>query len=253
MSSKNSKIKILLHFSLFLYLILYIYCDNDECANNCLKIEFECVNKDDQICSKKCRPKYGDDVNACYYCDYESNYYYINDNVCNSGCTGNFILDWNKECTSFEPLTDLYKMGDVYYKTCPIYSNQIGATNECKCENKFYKESFDGKTIFHCLSSVSECPPGKRYHNSDSKECIEGCTGTVYLYSANNICYKLENCNFFKEISATDKRCLSTCDVGEGFIDDNQSEPKKCLDSCSGDNSFYNHKSLYLYTYLEVF
>jgi len=240
MSSTKFNIKILFQFSLFLYLILYTYCQNINCVNNCISNRFTCSNKGDLICSQKCRPKYGDGTSPCYYCDFENNYYYIDSGgECKSGCNEVYILDWSKECvsTSTSTLTGLYKMEDVYYKTCPIYSTVINE-NECKCENKYYKEILYGKTIIHCLSSVSDCPNFKRFHNSNSKECIESCTDP-YLYSANNICYQLSECIFYKEISTTDLRCLSTCDVGEGFVD--ASQPKKCLSSCSGTNSYYNH------------
>ena len=243
MSAKNYNIKILFRLSLFLYLnLLNTYCQSIDCANNCINNGFECTNKPDSICSQNCRPNYGGGENACYYCNFESIYYFINSGVCSSGCTGNFILDWSKECVlSVASSTDLYKMGAVYYRACPIYSKIKDETSDvCECENKYYKELIYGKTIYHCLPSVSECPPGKRYHNSDDKECIERCTGE-YSYSANNICYKLENCNFYKEITTNDNRCLSTCDVGEGFIDLSQTQPKKCLVSCTATNSFYNH------------
>ena len=138
MSAKNFNIKILFQLSLFLYLnLLNTYCQSIDCANNCINNGFECTNNGDLICNQKCRPKYGGGSNNCYYCNFESNYYFINGGACISGCTGDFILDWSKECiSSGASLTGLYKMGAVYYRACPIYSKiNEEEPNECVCEN----------------------------------------------------------------------------------------------------------------------
>jgi hypothetical protein len=60
----------------------------------------------------------------------------------------------------------------------------------------------------------------------------------------NNICYKSNNCNYYNEVSGI-KYCLSTCNVGEGFLLSQDSEnPKRCYSSCdlySGPNKYVNH------------
>ena len=235
MPKRNSTKKDLIYFSLFIYLFLNIYCQN--CGTDYCEISgFECINKDDDhTCDQKCKPKHGS--TSCYLCDFEG-YYHIEEGVCQPGCNGDYIIDSTKECTSETTRPTIYKMGDVYYRTCPVYS-KIKSANECECENKYYIDLVNGREIYHCLSPVSDCPDGKRYHNSgDQNKCLEGCSGSN-SYSANNICYEESDCNYIKVISETDKRCLTTCDVGEGFIDTDQSN--KCLIFCPDTKAYYNH------------
>ena len=221
MSTKNEGKKILLHLSLlFLYLILNAYCQASDCSTNCRNNGFACINKDSLICSQKCKPKFGGTANECYFCNFEGYYYIDNDGICTQSCPNEkeYIIDSSKECSSSDPPpSSAYKMEHVYYKTCPIYSKiKDGSGNECECENKFYIELINGKKIKHCLSPGSECPYGKSFHKFGENECIESCADTsTHLYSANNICYQASNCNF---IRTTDYKCLSTCNVGEGFI-----------------------------------
>ena len=240
MPKRNSTKKNLIYFSLFICLVLNIYCQ--ECGtDNCIGNGFECTDKDaTHTCDEKCRPKHG--TTLCYLCNFEG-YYHVEGESCQPGCSGNYIIDSTKECTLTIPTG--YKMGDVYYTTCPIYSKiKVVEPNECECENKYYIDLVNGREVYHCLSPVSDCPDGKRYHSSDDpKKCLEGCSAP-YSYSANNICYQETDCNYIKTISGTDKRCLATCDVGEGFIDPTNSNPKECLISCESSSSgktYYNH------------
>lgn len=82
------------------------------------------------------------------------------------------------------------------------------------------------------------------YHNFNSNICINNCQGT-YLYSKDYICYSRNECNYYQIDENGNYKCLSSCNVGEGFkliSDDNN--PKRCFTSCSGTtNQYYSHGS----------
>jgi len=209
MQTTKFNIKLLMYFSLlFFYLILNTYCQD---CTGCINNGFDCI-ANGGTCDPECKPKYGDGENACYICNSGSNYYtFNNDRTCDTSCGGNYILDWSNECISSEPSSG-YKMGNVYYQECP--ENSILkplSNNECECLYKYDIEILGNKRIYHCLSSTADCPTDK------------------YLNTKNNMCYEEANCNF---ISEDNKRCLLTCDVGEGFIFINEGQPNKCLVSC---------------------
>jgi hypothetical protein len=96
----------------------------------------------------------------------------------------------------------------------------------------------------YCLNSCEEAV-GKLKHKIGSKECIANCNDdATYKYERNNICYDINSCNFIQEVSGINK-CLSTCNVGDGFIAEDIGTSKKCYYSCdnynSGAHKYFNH------------
>ena len=164
------KLMILYIKFLFLYLFLSINCQDPCDGNNCITNGLTCSNNGDNICNDECRPKYGDNT-KCYLCPSADGNYYIDGNdICQSGCTGDNIIDFSKECTSVSITNLFFKMGNVYYKKCPLYSKST-STNECKCENKYYIEVVSSRKIYHCLSPTDICPDGKKNYDYGINEC----------------------------------------------------------------------------------
>ena len=100
MPKRNSTKKNLIYFSLFICLVLNICCQS--CGTgNCIGNGFECTDKDaTHTCDEKCRPKHG--TTLCYLCNFEG-YYHVEGESCQPGCSGGYIIDSTKECTSTIP------------------------------------------------------------------------------------------------------------------------------------------------------
>jgi len=168
--------------------------------------------------------------------------YEKNGNIrCSSSCIGD---EFYKESGGSEICVDScdrYIFYDsTHHKTyckddCLSSDNFRKKNNFCfiKTDCDFYDEDSD-----YCLNSCEEAI-GKTKHNYDSNECIASCQGD-YSYMKDNICYKATNCNFIQ-----DDKCLSTCNVGEGFIVPVAETLNKCYRSCTeytGDSyPYFNH------------
>jgi hypothetical protein len=183
------------------------------------------------LCNQQCRPKYGI-TNRCFLCEGHE-FYSISGDSCIS-CSGSFILS-SKECVSSE-ISGLYKLGDIYYKECPSYSNRIGTGNQCNCENRYYEEGFNGKIKRTCLSPTSACPTGTQFYDFGDKKCYSGpCnTGkTIKKYETNGDIRCHSSCvgeEFYKDIGDSDI-CIDSCDKYICYDSDNK---KYCKDDCSG-------------------
>ena len=90
-----------------------------------------------------------------------------------------------------------------------------------------------------CLDSCHSEESNHEYHNYNEKECINHCEEDgdyKYKDESNKICYKDEHCNYINE---EEKKCLSSCGIGEGFINPGY---KICYSSCPG-TYFHNYDS----------
>ena len=248
-----------IHFFIFLNLFFYSLCDEIDCSN-CINDGFVCFKTDgsnSQLCHQKCKPKFGDQT-KCYLCDFEG-YYYIGTlegnsmEICIQGCDGNFIIDSSKECvsSSADPPA-LKKMGDVYYKNCPLYSQPSG--NICNCLYKYYIETYDGKSIHHCLSPTSPCPDDMKLYDYSSKQCSSSstCTGPgtqIKKYENNGNIRCHSTCigeEFYKTLSDNTQICVDSCE-GLIYIDSNDSkcnfyDDDICLNSCKESNGKPYHQ-----------
>ena len=181
----------------------YSYYDYEtgECNHNCIITENQNYEKD-EIGIKRCYSScigdefyYGDSspLKCTDYCDKLIYFDTINRKRCLSECPSNYKIK-NNYCV---PLSQ-----------CQFYA--------------------DGNN--NCLNSCEELID-KPFHNFQSQECIPNCNTGSYLYLKNNICYPEEKCNYIQDTSPN-KKCLSTCNVGEGFIVPVSETPKKCYTSC---------------------
>ena len=222
-------------YFLLLFSYLFVFHNSNECdESHCLTDGFACYNKSPNVCSQNCRPKYGE-TTKCFLCDITNEFYSINtDDTCGT-CTGEYILS-SKECLSSEP-TSLYKLGEIYYKECPLYSNSIEA-NQCDCENKYYEENFNGKTKRTCLSPTSACPTNNQFYDYGDKKCYSGdCTTgkIIKKYETNGSIRCHSSCigeEFYKKLSDDSEICLDSCD--RYIFYDSNNNKKYCQDECSG-------------------
>ena len=244
-----------IHFLIILNLFIYSCCDDIDCEN-CISDGFNCFKNDasnGQLCDQKCKPNYGVGSN-CYLCNFEG-YYYIGtttisrseENICNSGCEGDFIIDSTKECvpSSTEKGT-LKKMGNVYYKNCPLYSQSSDDAeddDDCKCLYKYYIETYNGKKIYHCLSPTSLCPDEMKLYDYETKQCYSGddCSGTgniIKKYEDNGNIRCHTSCigeEFYKKLRDDTEICVDSCE-SYIYIDNSDGDKKLCLNNCEETN-----------------
>ena len=211
-------------------------------TNNCLSSTGKCSTHSYQF--------YDYSTGKCIANCETSNYVKIegDEKRCHSSCVGDEFYYQNLETDTVtcKDYCDKYIYFDSTNKKnclgyCPsgykIKNNYLVPLSQCQ----FYDVD-----INHCLNSCDESND-KHYHNFDSNQCISNCDTAAngYNYLKDNICYKGNNCNYIQTISSTDKRCLSTCNAGEGFIVQGSETPKQCYISCpsSTDNyyPYYNH------------
>ena len=205
-------------------------------TENCPSSIYHYYDYETGKCLGSCEPpkyiKIEGDQKRCHSSCIGDEFYYENTDPDSVSCTDycdKFIYidnDNKKHCLNSCP--------DSQYKEKNNYCVPLA-----QCQ--FYDED-----INHCLNSCAESD-NKPYHNFDSNKCIPNCRDVVngYIYLKDNICYKENNCNYIKIIPDSDKRCLSTCNVGEGFI---ASGSKVCYTSCNDYSSsvgtnylYYNH------------
>ena len=166
---------------------------------------------------------------------------------CHTSCIGDEfhkIQSGNKICVdSCDKYTYIDPNDNKKYcvENCKLYNPTLRQKNNyCipKTQCDFYDDSND-----QCLNSCEESS-SKHYHNFDSNECILNCNANSdnYIYSKNNICYKEENCQFIQE-DGTEKKCLSKCELEEGFKLLISGHENKCYTSCSEAYPYYNHGS----------
>ena len=192
------------------------------------------------------------------------NFYNFGSKKCYSGpeCdTENYIKKYetngNVRCHSSCVGEEFYKMlsgtvPDSCIDSCERYTSVESNKKYCRdaCPNNYKKKNnkcisqeecdFYDSSIDYCLNSCEESG-GNLKHNFGSKECIGNC-GTNY--ERDNTCYEISNCNFIQEVGGI-KKCLLTCNVGDGFIAPDTGTSKKCYNSCSdynsGSHKFFNH------------
>ena len=114
---------------------------------------------------------------------------------------------------------------------CKEFNDDLRKKNNY-CVHKTQCDFYDDTNI--CLNSCEESLNNK-FHNFDNNKCIASCNAdsdNYYIYSRNYICYKEENCNFIQEVSS-EKKCLSKCELEEGFKSLIPGEEKKCYRSCT--------------------
>ena len=109
---------------------------------------------------------------------------------------------------------------------CKEFNDDLRKKNNY-CVHKTQCDFYDDTNI--CLNSCEESLNNK-FHNFDNNKCIASCNLFLdnYIYSRNYICYKEENCNFIQEVSS-EKKCLSKCELEEGFKSLITGEEKKML------------------------
>ena len=181
---------------------------NDNCPSELKLRKFETnSNGEIQRCSRSC-------LNEEYYQKIDNNEYCVD--ICNNiiyiepGTNKRMCLN---DCSE----VNLYKKNDK-------------CVNQDECN--FYIPN-------KCLDSCEE-DGTNRFHNFDSKECISGCTDEYKYLGENNICYKLDNCNFVNEGG---NKCLLSCNIGEGFYIMGDPE-KKCYISCGNSvKKYHNYDS----------
>jgi hypothetical protein len=158
----------------------------------------------------------------------------------------------HSSCLPGEFYKKLSDNSEICIDSCDRYIFYDSSTNkkyckdDCKKEDNFRKknnycydkEECDFYDSDYCLNSCEESA-GKFKHNFNSKECISNCV-TPYIFMKNNICYNTNICNYFKEVDEI-KLCISTCNVGEGYI----APDSGCYSSCSlyntGSHEYFNH------------
>ena len=246
-----SKIYLLLLFSYLFVLHNCSPCDSDHCLSD----GFACYDKSPNSCGANCRPKYGE-TTKCVLCGIVDEFYSItvdadsSSYVCGT-CTGEIILS-SKECIETLPTSNtLYKLGDIYYKECSLYSRASGESNTCNCESRYYEEIFNtNKKKITCLSPSSACPISKQFYDYGTNECYSSdCKNTNHIkkYESNGNIRCHSSClegEFYKKLSAAGPEiCIDSCDRYIFF--DSTANKKYCKDDCTGSD--FRKKNNYCY------
>ena len=102
-------------------------------------------------------------------------------------------LEYGKKLKDQYTLTQtnskVYTLGNFGFEECPIYSENIGMTNECKCINAWHKDSNNGEII--CYEENYCKYDGNKYYLNDTKECTESCPSGYYQF--NFQCYPISS------------------------------------------------------------
>ena len=247
MTKIKRKLKIYLVIIVLNLLFNIIYSDTNCKLDDCISNGFECSSIDGKTCNSQCRPKYGSE--ECIFCSSinRNDFYTIDDDSssCSKGCSKNYIIYDSKQCVDEDISNSLFLLGGFYYKSCPENSEPKYNSMECKCKYYYYtEEKGNNKKLFHCLEKDEDCPSENKFHNLGEKECIPACLNSIdsndltknYYQGDNNICYLFSDCKFINEAK---NKCLSSCDIGEGFYIKGDTN-KICYNTCPDGNRFRN-------------
>jgi len=224
----------------------YKYLKGEECVEECEN--YKAIDLTSSQLSK-CFLELNDCFNVY-------NFYNINERTCWKSLPFGYCKKPNNVATStkFEviPISDNY----YYYGTD---EDDKYCVNSCQASNNNKYIDFSDKK-----KCISECSKGdganKKYYYYDPRnnECLETCIGSGLEFAepatatpmpcliecpsaksyidSNNNCKDYDGCAFISEVG---KKCLSSCDIGEGFKI-NGSSDKKCYKTCPNSAQFHD-------------
>jgi len=224
----------------------------------------ECPDYSVKISSNecKCAYKYYKETPGSYHCLSPTEkcpsrypYYDYETGECNDNCNTSGNTKYKKveigiiRCSS-SCIGDEFYYGNSVPFTCTDYCDKLSyfdtdnkkrCSDNCpdnykiknnNCVHKVECQFYDNDDN-NCLNSCEES--SNKYHNFQSNECISNCNINTdtnnYLYLKDNICYPENKCNYIQD-TTPNKKCLSTCNIEDGYIVPGLNTPSQCYTSC---------------------
>lgn len=242
-------------FIIIIFLISYIYCDDNSCES-CIKSGNTCVSNTgtEADCPQNCKTSNIDTIDGCYYCyfDSEKQYYSITFDDSEGSCTTkkkqdcNSLIFGTKECVQSCDYP-YYKLGSYYYKydNLPTNSEIDSTSNLLKCSDKYYITSEDDLQLYHCLSSTEDCPETHSSYYKEEKLCFNGDCSVlnnpdiktkINSYNKYECSLNCDNTDYLK-IVGNSKSCESSC---YPLLKFNNGEEKICItfEECKAYNKY---------------
>ena len=91
----------------------------------------------------------------------------------------------NREC--LKDCQNLYEYDNKCFKNCPESTSVKPNSNLCVYMHKWYKK---GENEYYFLGEGQPCPADFPFLISETRECVDNCTGLKYSYMYKDICYK---------------------------------------------------------------